>query len=51
MCRQRHEFQSLHDSWTNEDQYTVIVRRAVAVPVLGQLAGDFSQGQGFGHGL
>jgi hypothetical protein len=43
------EFQGLHDIWTNEDQYTIVVRRQTAVPVLGQLTGDFVNGQGFGE--
>ena len=43
------EFQGLHDILTGRDQYTIIVRRQAAVPVLGRLAGDFVHGQGFGQ--
>jgi hypothetical protein len=42
------EFQGLHDIWTSEDQYTILLRRQSAVPVLGQPAGTFTHGQGFG---
>lgn len=37
-----------HDIWTSEDQYTILLRRQSAVPVLGQPAGTFTHGQGFG---
>jgi len=44
------EFQGLHDILTQEDQYTVVVQRQAAVPVLGQPAGDFDvDSQGFGE--
>jgi hypothetical protein len=44
------EFQGLHDIWTQEDQYTIIVRGQAAVPVLGQPVGDFGyNSQGFGE--
>jgi hypothetical protein len=43
------EFQGLHDILTGQDQYTIIVQRQAAVPVLGQPAGDFVHGQGFGE--
>ena len=43
------EFQGLHDIWTNEDQYTIVVRGQASVPVLGQPMGDFVNGQGFGE--
>lgn len=43
------EFQGLHDIWTSEDEYTIIVRRTAAIPVLGQLAGVFANGRGFGE--
>ena len=43
------EFQGLHDIWTNDDQYTIVVRRPAAVPVLGQPVGVFTNGRGFGE--
>jgi hypothetical protein len=43
------EFQALHDTWTHDDQYTIVLRRAAAVPVLGQPVGDFKNGQGWGE--
>lgn len=44
------EFQGLHDILTNEDQYTIVVQRQAAIPVLGQRAGDFDvDSQGFGE--
>jgi hypothetical protein len=44
------EFQGLHDIWTNEDQYTILMQRQIAVPVLGQPAGDFGvDSRGFGE--
>jgi hypothetical protein len=44
------EFQGLHDILTNQDQYTVVVRRQTAVPTLGQRAGLFdTNSEGFGH--
>jgi hypothetical protein len=43
------EFQGLHDILTSDDHYTIIVRRPASVPVLGQPAGDFTHGQGFGE--
>jgi hypothetical protein len=43
------EFQGLHDILTGQDQYTIIVRRQAAVPILGQLTGVFAHGQGFGE--
>lgn len=43
------EFQALHDTWTHDDQYTVLLNRTAAVPVLGQPVGDFSHGTGWGQ--
>ncbi|HET9899386.1 MAG TPA: hypothetical protein VFQ44_31045 [Streptosporangiaceae bacterium] len=43
------EFQGLHDVWTSEDRYDILMRRQVAVPVLGQLAGTFADGEGWGQ--
>jgi hypothetical protein len=44
------EFQGLHDIWTQEDQYTIIVQGQTAVPVLGQPVGDFGgDSRGFGQ--
>lgn len=40
------EFQGLHDIWTNKDQYTILVRRQAAVPVLGRPAGLFTTNSG-----
>jgi hypothetical protein len=44
------EFQGLHDVLTNEDQYTIVVQRQTAVPVLGRHAGLFDyNSEGFGE--
>jgi len=44
------EFQGLHDILTQEDQYTVVLQRQAAVPVLGRPAGDFDvDSEGFGE--
>jgi hypothetical protein len=43
------EFQGLYDIMTGKDQYTIVVSRQAAIPVLGQLAGTFARGQGFGQ--
>jgi hypothetical protein len=44
------EFQGLHDIWTHEDQYTIVVQRQAAAPVLGQPVGTFTNNsQGFGE--
>jgi hypothetical protein len=44
------EFQGLHDILTQDDQYTIVVQRQAAVPVLGRRAGDFDyNSQGFGE--
>jgi hypothetical protein len=44
------EFQGLHDILTQQDQYTIVVRRQTAVPVLGRRAGLFGyNSRGFGE--
>jgi len=43
------EFQGLHDILTGKDHYTILVQAQAAIPVLGQLAGTFAHGQGFGQ--
>jgi hypothetical protein len=43
------EFTELHDVWFNEDRYDILVRHQAAVPVLGQVAGLFAHGQGWGQ--
>lgn len=44
------EFQGLHDILTGKDQYTIIMERQAALPVLGQPAGIFAtNSKGFGE--